>query len=328
MPDRILTQRRVVLLWTVMGACFSVRAQQDPLLSQGVINRFSFNPSWAGMDGLALATVHARMQWVGISDFPLVQFLSLQSPVPLLRGGAGLQLSNVVEGAFRLSGLHVAYSYHHASAIGTIATGMSVGILQAALEGSRLRAPEGSYENGLSHNDPLLPEGTSTGFAPDLHVGIAFQGTHGYLGISATHLVPVGLRMSGTSEAFFYEPVRQYYGQAGVMVPVGDLWQIEPGLTMRTNGTTMQWEGLAQLHYKSFAWLGAGVRGFHERNRDAVLVLLGIRLHDRLSASYSFDYPLSALRAATHGSHELLVRYALPLLRPALPGKIIYNPRY
>ena len=54
-------------------------AQQLPLYSQYLYNKFLINPAVAGSDGYTSINLTAREQWVGISRAPQTYSLSIQT---------------------------------------------------------------------------------------------------------------------------------------------------------------------------------------------------------------------------------------------------------
>ncbi|MFI5135477.1 MAG: PorP/SprF family type IX secretion system membrane protein, partial [Chitinophagales bacterium] len=129
-------------------------AQQDPQFSQYFFNPFMYNPAYAGLDKALSLTAHLRTQWVGIDGHPFSQNVSAHTPVSLLHGGMGIEVLNEQAGAMRVTSASLAYSFIHKTRIGYFSIGASGGIVQAAIDGSQLRAPDGNYNNTIDHNDP------------------------------------------------------------------------------------------------------------------------------------------------------------------------------
>jgi len=55
----------------------------------------------------------------------------------------------------------------------------------------------------------------------------------------------------------------------------------------------------------------------------------GLRISERMHLYYGYDLSLSALRGATEGSHELMLRYNLnKVIGAGLAPPVIFSPRY
>jgi len=309
--------------------CTESRAQQDPQFSQYVLNQFVYNPAYAGMDNALSVTAHLRTQWVGITGQPFIQNISVHSPVSLLHGGAGLQILNEEEGAMRATSVSFSYSYIYKSRIGKFSVGLNGGVLQLNLDGSKLRAPDGNYENNLiEHNDPLLPVVSVNGLAPDFAAGLFFSSNKVNLGLSSTHLIPMEVKLDGGGGNLSMNLARQYYFQASYLAKLGKTFALRPSVYLKSNGDNLQGEADAIFSFNNFFWIGGGMRGYNDNTQDAIIAMTGINIGENLRIGYSYDYTISSLSAASNGSHEVVVNYRMNLLKPAKPGKAIYNPRF
>ncbi|MFP4367101.1 MAG: type IX secretion system membrane protein PorP/SprF, partial [Bacteroidales bacterium] len=68
-------QRSTFILIFFLGSLSSV-AQQMPMYSQYMMNRFLINPAVAGYDGLTTLNLTAREQWMGLPYSPRTVALS------------------------------------------------------------------------------------------------------------------------------------------------------------------------------------------------------------------------------------------------------------
>ena len=308
-------------------SCSELYAQQDPQFSQYILNQFVYNPAYAGMDNALSATAHLRTQWVGITGQPFIQNISLHSPVSLLHGGAGLQILNEEEGAMRVTSATLSYSYIYKSRIGKFSVGVNGGVLQLNLDGSKLRAPDGNYENNLiEHNDPLLPDVSVSGLAPDFAAGVFFSGNKVNIGLSSTHLIPMEVKLNGGNLSM--NLARQYYFQASYLAKLGKTFELRPSVYVKSNGDNLQGEADAIFSFNNFFWIGGGMRGYNDNTRDAIIGMTGINIGENMRIGYSYDYTISSLSSASNGSHEVVLNYRVNLIKPAKPGKAIYNPRF
>jgi type IX secretion system PorP/SprF family membrane protein len=327
MESRIWTY--LVFLIGGMTLGFNAGAQQDPQFSQYMFNQFTYNPAYAGMDNALSATANVRAQWVGITGHPLVQDLSVHSPVSLLHGGAGLQVLNEQEGALRITNVSLAYSFIYKARIGSFSFGINGGIEQVNLDGTKLRAPDGNYENfSIEHNDPLLPVVSVDGLSPDFGAGLFFSSSKLNIGMSATHIVPMAVNLNSSGGDLKMNMERQYYLQASYLAKLGKTLALRPSVYAKSNGDVFQGEADAIFSFNDFFWIGGGFRGYNDNTQDGIIGLAGINIGSNLKIGYSYDYTISPLKAASDGSHELMLNYRVNLIKPAKPGKAIYNPRF
>ena len=69
----------VAILFLIFTA--GIKAQQLPLYSQYMFNKFLINPAVAGSDGYSSFNLTAREQWIGIDNSPKTHSLSYQTRI-------------------------------------------------------------------------------------------------------------------------------------------------------------------------------------------------------------------------------------------------------
>ena len=75
-------------------SCGSIKAQQDPMYTHYMYNSLVINPGYAGSrDALTVTALH-RSQWVNYKGAPVVQTLTMHSPLKNEHIGLGLSVSN------------------------------------------------------------------------------------------------------------------------------------------------------------------------------------------------------------------------------------------
>lgn len=309
-------------------ASFNVFAQQSPQFSQYFFNPYMYNPAYGGLDQALSLTAHGRAQWVGIDGYPFSQNVSVHTPTSILHGGAGLQVINEQMGAMRFTTASLSYSYIMKSRIGYFSIGVAGGIIQAALDGSKLRAPDGDYLNTINHNDPILSAGAVNGLGPDASAGLFFSNSHLNIGLSATHVIPVHISIDGNTSLLDFNLQREYYLQGNYLARISNSVSLRPSISVKSNGVNFQGEANMLVGFKKFIWAGAGYRGFDDFTHDAATGIIAIRVTENLLLSYSYDFTVSALETVSKGSHEVMINYRVNLFKPAIPGKAIYNPRF
>lgn len=325
---RVLNYRFLVLVGILMLST-SLSAQQDPQFTQFRFQPFLFNPAAAGSEpGLDL-TALVRAQWVGLDGAPQSQSLAGHLPLYGLSSGLGFSIWNDLSGVQRVTGFYAAYAYRlEVGARSSFSIGLSAGGLQQAIEGDRLRAPEGSYEDGqVEHNDNFLPTSNVQAMAADFGVGLWFQSERFRAGLSATHLTQpdVTFEVNGGSSSIAMR--RHYYVTTAYKIVLNSNLELEPGVQVKTDLASSMADLNALLYIRGNIWAGASFRTYFDGQADAVGGLVGANVSDRLGLGYAYDYPLSALNQVSSGSHELMVRYRVAVEKPR-QGKRINNLRY
>jgi len=315
-----------ILLWYTLG----LAAQQAPQYSLYMLNPYACNPAYAGLENTLVATGVYRQQWSNLLGAPVTQHINAHLPLYVISSGVGLKVENDAIGAHRTTQAALSYSYQlELGRTVSLSAGVSAGYLQYSLDGTKLRAPDGIYaEPNFSHNDQFLPEGKVQAGTPVFEAGLYFQTKNLQVGASVQPAFSPALTISGTN-ALKIEPVQHYFFTAIYSLNVGDNLNIRPSAMAKTDFAETQMEISTVFQWNENIFAGASFRGFGSSDRDAAVVLAGLRLNEKTTLAYSFDIPLSPLSSANRGSHELLLRYCLnkPIGAGKLPP-VIYNPRF
>ena len=80
--------------------------------------------------------------------------------------------------------------------------------------------------------------------------------------------------------------------------------------------------------YNENIFVGGSLRGYHGNSIDAVALMGGFKLSEKISIGYAYDLGLSRLKTVNSGAHEILLNYNLGApIGQGKPPSIIYNPR-
>lgn len=303
-------------------------AQNSPVFSHFMFFKQPLNPASVGSEeSLDIAALY-RAQWVGVNGNPTAQVLSVQSPLTVLNSSAGIFIMNEMQGAERYTAAMFSYAYRHSFKKASLAGGVSAGIFQRAIDGTKLRSPDGDYEAGIDHGDDFIPNKLSSGIAADFNVGIYFNTRKMYLGVSANNVLESGVKLQGQGMQSEVENPRYYTALAGYRFKLGKKLNLIPNVSLRTDFINTQAEINTILQYKDNIYGGMSFRGFAPDLKDAVVLMAGFKIFKNLKAGYSYDISLSSLNEVNSGSHEVYVRYSISIKELVNAGKVIYNPRF
>ena len=318
----------------ILYVCFvgALTAQQAPQYSLFMLNPYSTNPAYAGLENTLVATGVYRQQWSGLKGAPLTQHVNAHLPLNVIHSGVGLKVENDAIGAHRTTQVLLSYDYQiELGRRALLSFGGSAGYLQYSLDGDKLRAPQGTYvEPGgtFDHNDNFLPEGKVQAGTPIFEAGVYLQANNLELGAAIQPVFAPVLKETGGGD-FQLQPVRQFIFSGTYTLSAGENAKIKPAMLVKTDAKETQMEVSAIVRWRENIFVGTSFRGFTNTSKDAAVILAGLKINEKTTLAYAFDIPLSPLNAANRGSHELLLRYSLN--RPIGAGKlppVIYNPRF
>lgn len=305
-------------------------AQQVPQYSLYALNPYAHNPAYAGLENTLVATGVYRQQWSGLQGAPATQHVNAHLPIFAISSGVGLRVQNDVIGAHNTVQAALSYSYQvNLSRQTLLSIGLTGGWIQYSLDGSKLRAPQGTYsEPNFTHNETVLPIGRVQAGAPIFEFGLFLQHKKLDVGLSAQPVFATALKEKGNG-GFGLQPVQHYFLYGGYAVSLGENLELKPSILVKSDLAETQVEFSALFHWRENTFAGASLRGAGSNARDAVVLVVGFKINDKTTVGYGYDIPLSALSAAHRGSHELMLRYSLN--KPIGVGKmppIIFNPRF
>lgn len=305
-------------------------AQQAPQFSTYMLNPYAYNPAAAGMQQTLLTTIVYRKQWNDLPGAPETAHANVHCPLGFIPFGAGIQVETDGLGAHQVNKAALSLSAQRfLGSKSRLSLGLSLGYLQYRLDGSLLRAPQGQYEaNVFLHNDDFLPEENAQAATPYVEVGILLDAGKFKIGFSALPVYAPALQFS-EKNGINYTLRQHFVAQANYTIEVGEQHQFVPSVLVKSDGIQTQAEISGIFAFRGNILLGTSFRGVGASSRDAVVLLLGGKISPKTTVAYTFDIPLSPLKAAHRGSHELLLRYDLgrTLGKGNLPP-LVYNPRF
>ena len=306
-------------------------AQQAEQYTMYMLNKYAFNPAYAGMDNSLSATGVYRKQWVGLTGSPSTQNVSIHMPFYYLHGGIGLTFSNDVAGPERTTNVGLSYNYNYnigKSSVLSFSGG--AGLMQKSIDGAKLRAPDGNYDmdgNVVSHNDPELSIILETAVAPTSRLGVMFKSESFEAGISADNLL--GNELSFSETDFNFTLQRHYYFYLAYYWQLSDDIEISPSGFVKMDENYLQTDISILANYNEFLLGGVSLRGYSDLNLDAIAFIAGFKMNENLTLAYSYDLSVSSFNSVSQGSHEILINYNLnKQFGQGKQQNVIYNPRF
>ena len=285
-----------------------------------MFNSFYYNPAFAGTEGVTKITGLYRAQWLGYSPTygdggaPTTQILSVNTPLPQIKGGVGGYIVNDKLGPLTNFEAQASHAYHIAIKDAKLSLGVRAGIISQKVDFDLYRATDAS--------DPLLAgkSGKESQMRPDFAAGVLYRKDKYYVGVGLDHLnqasYDFGLSQNNQLKQHLYVTGAYFY-DVNFDIKVQFVTLIKSDFTK----TSFDLGGIA--YFKDVMWGGLSFR----QSEAAILILGYSLLKDKsLKVGYSLDYIIKDQQAKQPTSHELMVSYSLPV---NLSGKkIVRTPRF
>ncbi len=317
---------RHLLLLVCLLVAGAAGAQQFAQYSLFWLDPVQFNPAYAGLDNSLSVTASYRAQWTGLEGQPSGQRISAHLPVYFLSSGFGIEGERDEIGARTMNRFGASWNYQLVRPTAVWSLGLSARYQQMSLNGSILRATGGQYpEPGvIIHNDDLIPDGTEGAGTFTLALGAYYQAERLEGGVSVLNFNQGTISYPGRD----YPLRQQYHAYLRARFDLLRAWDISPMLFAVSDGIQHQLSFGAIARYNENIFAGLAYRGYNKVTSDAIVLMAGLNLSDKISVAYAYDLTLSDLRTVQDGSHEISLKYNLrQRIGAGVPPPVIYNPR-
>jgi len=307
-------KRGLIIIAAVMLAA-GLDAQQLPVYSQYIFNKYLINPAVAGADGYTSINLTTRQQWAGYKGAPQTYSLSAQGrllkqkylikdnifnrkifrPHTEGRVGVGATVFSDINGLVHRTGFSTSYSYHiwmqgvTQLSFGLAFTGYHYKIDQRQIQ----------FEDP---DEPWLNTDFRKGiFVPDFNFGVYLLNRKFAVGFSVQDMME-GFIRAGSQAYKDLKIQRTYYLFGNYDFEPDAKSLIQPSLMLKMSEQLMPQADIGLTYsYDNKIWAGMTYR-----TGSAIIANIGVR-RDRLFFGYSFDFTLQSIQMSTYGSHEFIM---------------------
>jgi type IX secretion system PorP/SprF family membrane protein len=297
--------RKYLLLFCLLcfGIFTRVFAQQLPLYTYLLTNRFIINPATIGSVRQPSIDLMARQQWLGFKNAPRDIFISYQAYVPKTHTGWGIALSGDQTATISRNTLHLAYDYRtKLNKELSMSIGLGAQITQIGLNMDRLGS-------ALDNNDIVLNR-SGNSYTADIGAGIFIFNSKWNIGVSTLQLTQtkLGLLQNKVSDA---RNARHYYLLGGYNSKLNTKWVLRNmGLVTASFRSPYTAEYLGQFRYKERIWFHIGAR-----SQGSALFGGGMGLDNGIRVGYTFETPALVKGTLPYTSHEINISYVFVNVR-------------
>ncbi len=280
------------LLFSI-GLLQAIVAQQYPLFTNYVMNRFGYNPAINLDKEILIANMVYRSQWVGLEGKPATQVAGIRGRLKTFPMGGGMYVFNDEAGVIKRTGAFGMFNF--VKQIGSetiISAGSSVGYFS-------LRLGDGVSVGDI--NDIVLPNARDGQQYIDINAGFYAEHKGIYLGFAVPQIFERDFDFTDLKDKS--RLLRHYHALAGVKVPVTDKFIVEPSALVKfVDGAPIQIDGGVKATFDKF-WIAGSYR-----MDDAFTAMAGVNLGP-FNFGYSYDFTATDLRNYSNGSHEFSLEF-------------------
>jgi type IX secretion system PorP/SprF family membrane protein len=296
MVDRATMDYR---LWTIVFLLTTTFAhsQQNIVTAQYLYNGLLINPAYAGSHVQLSATLTYRNQWVNFDGAPVTATLGVHSSFYKGKVGLGALVTSDRIGSYTNTGAFASYAYLIQTASGgSFSMGVQVGANNYKADFSALKLRSGADPSFVNNSE----------IKPNVGTGIFYYDKKKFIGLSVPGLISYD-RLFNNSLQPLYVP-RYYYLNAGVRLrvnPRSDKVMLTPSVLVRVqDGTPVSMDFNLNLIFDEQVSIGTSYR-----TGDGITTFANLRITDKLSVGYFYDWITSDVRSYSRGSHELMLNF-------------------
>lgn len=289
---------RIILIILTLSFPLHLMGQMLPLSGNYLYDALSINPAFAGCNDALSAAISYRNQWVGFTDAPKNQLLSLHTPVMNDRIGLGLLIDNNSVGIFRETSFIGNYAYRMEVRDGKLALGLGFGLTVHNIAWNELIAADA--------NDVKLMTTPATSVLPAFSLGAYYYTEKYYLGLSMPLFLGQELdKSTGKYKNLYNLSGVNYILSGGYEMILNPTLKLLPSMLIKYHpNNPVQIDYNAQICYNERIWLGAGYR-----NKGMMVGMFQCQLNYQLRMAYSYDFDIGSLGKYRSGSHEIVLNY-------------------
>ncbi len=288
----------IIILVLLFGS--KTHAQQHIGFTQFMWNQSIVNPAFSGSKEALSARAFYRSQWAGFEGAPVIQSISVHSPVFNEEFGAGLNVMRDQLGISDKITIAGSFSYRMKLSKGRLGFGLSGEYALQQMAWSTVHANDSG--------DEALPYADVTVGAPNFGFGIHYDTHKFFLGLAVPELLENDIQMSQSVNGVttYNNPMRHIYLMSGYIFDVNKTIKIKPSVMVRyVNNAPVQIDANLSALFNEKIWVGVGYR-----HGDSADLMLQYNFTSQLKAGYSYDFTLTKIQGHA-GSHEIFLGFDL-----------------
>ena len=290
-----------------------------------VWNKQYDQPALVGQSNSLRSVAAYRSQWNNLEGAPQTFYFGSDVHLPIKNLGGGIFIAHDRLGATAFTTAKISLSYSVRFKKSLISAGLSTGLANTMIDGSKITTPS----TNIGIQDPILNQQKESGMRPDLGVGIAYIHQFIQADLFFNNIVNSTTSLNGSTQELIVGFGR-YAGLGAVgNIPLGtSSFSLNPGFLLKTDFNKYQIDAFLTSSYEKKYTFGLGFRGYNKISSESLIVLARIKIVDRFSVGYSYDFNLSKLEKVNRGSHELSLQYDYLIKYQSNRTKIVNHPRF
>lgn len=290
-----------------------------PVYSQYLQNGLMINPAYTGTRGSLSTFLSYRKQWIGTPGSPVIQSVSLHTPMKNDKVALGLMAQFMQYGATRSTSIYANYAYHIKMGKGKLSFGLKGGADLANTSYSE------SFKATLSDYGTFVDDLFETGdkyVLGNVGAGVYYFTDKIFAGVSVPSFLSYRKTVDGKVQPYHSFSKYDFVFSGGGLITFSQFFKFKPSVLIdfapdKANKIN-QLDINGNFILADFLWIGGSWR----TTEEVAVGILQIQANPRLMFGFSYDYPFGRMNSYSSGSTEFIIRYEFGTKVSAA------NPRY
>ena len=272
-----------------------------PVYSQYLQNGLMINPAYAGSRGALSTFLSYRMQWMGTPGSPVIQSVSLHTPMKNDRVALGIMAQFMQFGFTKSTSIYANYAYHIRVGNGKLSFGLKGG---ADLSNT-------DYTGILLTNsgDPVFTVNDKPYVLPNAGAGIYYFSEKLFAGVSVPSFLSYKKTGTGSVQAYHSFSEYDFIFSAGGLITFSQFFKFKPSVlidySLQNTKKLTQLDINGNIILADLIWLGGSWR----TSEEVAVGILQVQINPQLMFGFSYDYPVGRMNSYSKGSSEFILRY-------------------
>ena len=272
-----------------------------PVYSQYLQNGLMINPAYTGSRGALSGFMSYRMQWMGTKGAPVIQSLSLHTPMKNDKVALGIMAQFMQFGFTKSTSIYGNYAYHIRMGNGKLSLGLKGGVDMSNTNYSGLLL--------TNSGDPVFATNDKPYVLPNFGAGVYYFSDKLFAGIS----VPTFLsyRKTPTNSVQAYHSFNEYdfVFSAGGLITFSQFLKFKPSVlvdySLQKTKKLNQFDINGNFILGDLLWLGGSWR----TSEQVAVAILQVQVNPQFMFGFSYDNPVWRKYLNSNGSSEFILRY-------------------
>jgi type IX secretion system PorP/SprF family membrane protein len=272
-----------------------------PVYSQYLQNGLIINPAYSGSRGALSTFLSYRMQWMGTKGSPVIQSVSLHTPMKNDKVALGIMAQFMQFGFTRSTSIYGNYAYHIRAGKGKLSFGLKGGFDLSNTDYTGILLTKSG--------DPVFTANDKPYVLPNIGAGLYYFSDKLFAGVSVPSFL--SYKKTGTGSVQAYHSFNEYdlMFSAGGLITFSQFFKFKPSLlfdySLQNTKKLTQFDINGNFILADLLWLGGSWR----TTEEVAVGILQVQLNPQLMFGFSYDYPAGRLNSYSKGSSEFILRY-------------------